>query len=322
MINDFRLTPAFTHSELLLFLDEPTSGLDSQTSWSIIQLLQKLADHGQAILCTIHQPSAQLFSQFNRLLLLAAGGKQIYFGEVGRNSETLISYFERNGARPCGKNENPAEYMLSAIGATPGSSTDVDWHQTWLQSPENEDVKAELDRMKRELPNKASTVDTAGDKASHREFAATFWQQMREVLRRVFQQWWRTPSYIWSKFALCAGSSLFIGFSFFNAGTSVQALQNQLFSIFMLFAVFGQLVQQIMPHFVIQVRALSPSSATLCSKPYRIPFAERPIRGARTACKDIQLESLHAVQHYRRTSLEQSHGDCHLFLLVLSYRIL
>ncbi|KAJ9126946.1 ABC multidrug transporter afr2 [Naganishia onofrii] len=238
--------------ELLLFLDEPTSGLDSQTSWSIVQLLQKLANHGQAILCTVHQPSAQLFSQFNRLLLLAAGGKQIYFGEVGRNAETLISYLERNGARPCGKNENPAEYMLSATGAAPGSTTDVNWHQTWLQSPENEDVRAELDRMKRELPNKASKVDKTGDNTSHQEFAATVWEQTREVLRRVFQQWWRTPSYIWSKFILCAGSSLFIGFSFFNSGTSVQALQNQLFSVFMLFAVFGQLGQQMMPHFILQ----------------------------------------------------------------------
>ncbi|KAI5452128.1 Multidrug resistance protein [Naganishia albida] len=238
--------------ELLLFLDEPTSGLDSQTSWAIIQLLKKLADHGQAILCTVHQPSAQLFSQFNRLLLLAKGGKQIYFGEVGDNSETLISYFERNGARQCGQDENPAEYMLSAIGATPGAKSTVDWHKTWLESPEYESVKAELAQMKRELPNKVSTVDAADDKANHREFAAPFGVQLWEVLRRVFQQWWRTPSYIWSKTALCTFSGLFIGFSFYDAGTSIQSLQNQLFSIFLLFTIFGQLVQQIMPHFVTQ----------------------------------------------------------------------
>lgn len=35
---------------LLLFLDEPTSGLDSQTAWSIVALLRKLANNGQAIL--------------------------------------------------------------------------------------------------------------------------------------------------------------------------------------------------------------------------------------------------------------------------------
>jgi ABC-type multidrug transport system ATPase subunit len=41
--------------KLLLFLDEPTSGLDSQSSWAICAFLRKLADAGQAILCTIHQ---------------------------------------------------------------------------------------------------------------------------------------------------------------------------------------------------------------------------------------------------------------------------
>lgn len=44
--------------KLLLFLDEPTSGLDSQSSWAICSFLRKLADNGQAVLCTIHQPSA------------------------------------------------------------------------------------------------------------------------------------------------------------------------------------------------------------------------------------------------------------------------
>ena len=48
---------------LLIFLDEPTSGLDSQTAWSICKLMRKLADNGQAILCTIHQPSALVLNR-------------------------------------------------------------------------------------------------------------------------------------------------------------------------------------------------------------------------------------------------------------------
>lgn len=65
---------------LLLFVDEPTSGLDSQTSWAILDLLEKLSNAGQSILCTIHQPSAMLFQRFDRLLLLADGGRTVYFG--------------------------------------------------------------------------------------------------------------------------------------------------------------------------------------------------------------------------------------------------
>lgn len=66
--------------ELLVFLDEPTSGLDSQTSWAICDLIEGLKKDGQAIMCTIHQPSAILFQRFDRLLLLQPGGKTVYFG--------------------------------------------------------------------------------------------------------------------------------------------------------------------------------------------------------------------------------------------------
>jgi ATP-binding cassette subfamily G (WHITE) protein 2 (PDR) len=95
---------------LLLFLDEPTSGLDSQSSWAIVSFLRKLADNGQAVLATIHQPSAILFQEFDRLLFLAKGGRTVYFGDIGKNSETLLDYFEANGAEKCGDDENPAEY--------------------------------------------------------------------------------------------------------------------------------------------------------------------------------------------------------------------
>jgi ATP-binding cassette subfamily G (WHITE) protein 2 (PDR) len=91
---------------LLLFLDEPTSGLDSQSSWSICAFLRKLADNGQAVLSTIHQPSAILFQQFDRLLFLAKGGKTVYFGDIGNESMTLLDYFESHGARKCDHAEN------------------------------------------------------------------------------------------------------------------------------------------------------------------------------------------------------------------------
>jgi ABC-type multidrug transport system ATPase subunit len=48
---------------LLLFLDEPTSGLDSNSAYSIVRFLKKLASAGQAIVCTIHQPSSVLIQQ-------------------------------------------------------------------------------------------------------------------------------------------------------------------------------------------------------------------------------------------------------------------
>ncbi len=118
---------------LLLFLDEPTSGLDSQSSWAIVAFLRKLADNGQAVLATIHQPSAILFQEFDRLLFLAKGGKTVYFGDIGHNSETLLNYFESNGAAKCGDDENPAEYSkLVLLCLVPVSNVpSVDNGRSW-----------------------------------------------------------------------------------------------------------------------------------------------------------------------------------------------
>ncbi|KAH7133701.1 ABC-2 type transporter-domain-containing protein [Dactylonectria macrodidyma] len=233
---------------LLLFVDEPTSGLDSQTSWAILDLLEKLSKAGQSILCTIHQPSAMLFQRFDRLLFLAKGGRTVYFGDIGQNSETLVSYFERHGAPHCPKEENPAEWMLGAIGAAPGSSTDVDWHQIWRDSPEYQGVQTELQRLKTE--GSARVVDEHS--SAYNEFATPLWDQLFIVTRRVFEQYWRTPSYLYSKFILCCSVSLFIGLVFLDAPLTIQGLQNQMFAMFNILSIFGQLVQQQMPHFVTQ----------------------------------------------------------------------
>lgn len=98
--------------ELLLFLDEPTSGLDSLAAFNIVRFLRRLADAGQAILCTIHQPSAVLFENFDELLLLKSGGIVVYNGPLGNDSKTLIDYFEQNGGRNCSPHENPAEVCI------------------------------------------------------------------------------------------------------------------------------------------------------------------------------------------------------------------
>lgn len=177
--------------ELLLFLDEPTSGLDSQTSWAILDLLEKLKNSGQAILCTIHQPSAMLFQRFDRLLFLAAGGKTVYFGPVGENSQTMINYFQTNGAFKCPPDANPAEWMLEVIGAAPGSFTDIDWHQVWRSSQEYREVHKELDHLENARPQelaRQATADVQRNKEAYREFAAPFAVQLWEVQKRVFEQ--------------------------------------------------------------------------------------------------------------------------------------
>ncbi|KAF8836544.1 hypothetical protein BDN67DRAFT_992090 [Paxillus ammoniavirescens] len=73
----------------------------------IMAFLCELADNVQAILCTIHQPSAEMFQVFDRLRLLRKGRQTIYFGDIREECSTLLEYFERNGDPHCGPAANP-----------------------------------------------------------------------------------------------------------------------------------------------------------------------------------------------------------------------
>ncbi|KAG9564768.1 putative ABC multidrug transporter, partial [Aureobasidium melanogenum] len=235
--------------KLLLFLDEPTSGLDSQSAWAICAFLRKLADAGQAVLCTIHQPSAVLFQEFDRLLFLAKGGKTVYFGEIGENSRTLLDYFEANGARHCEDDENPAEFMLEIVNAG-SQGQGPDWHEVWKKSDEAKDVQKQIDQLHEESSGRAREREPTKEELS--EFAMPLTSQIWVVTHRVFQQYWRMPQYILAKWTLGTAAGLFIGFSFYKSNNSTQGMQNVIFSAFMVCTIFSSLVQQIMPLFVSQ----------------------------------------------------------------------
>ncbi|GME79306.1 unnamed protein product [[Candida] boidinii] len=184
---------------------------NSQSAWSIVQFLRALADSGQAILCTIHQPSATLFEVFDRLLLLKKGGKTVYFGDIGPNSETMLGYFERQSGVKCGISENPAEYILNCIGAGATASVNQDWHELWTSSPEYAQITAEIEKLHRELPSRPINNDV-GDLSA--KYATTYGEQFTNVLSRTLTQFWRSPVYIRAKFLECVLCAVFVGFSF------------------------------------------------------------------------------------------------------------
>jgi ABC-type multidrug transport system permease subunit len=169
----------------------------------------------------------------------------VYFGDVGRNSRTLLDYFEKNGARKCEDDENPAEYMLDMV-----TDPNVDWHEHWKNSSEFAAVKNELHIIYNDEKPNATEVLQEEDSLS--EFAMPFFSQLSSVTTRVFQQYWRTPSYIYAKFMLCIAAGLFIGFSFYDANVTQQGMQNVLYSLFMVASIFSTVVQQIQPYFVTQ----------------------------------------------------------------------
>jgi len=79
----------------LLFVDEPTSGLSSTDSENVVALLKEQALKGKLVLSTIHQPSSELFKQFDHLIVLDRGGYPVYSG----NPIDAITYFKKQAGR-------------------------------------------------------------------------------------------------------------------------------------------------------------------------------------------------------------------------------
>ncbi|KAL3698091.1 hypothetical protein R1sor_012167 [Riccia sorocarpa] len=71
------------------FMDEPTSGLDARAAAIVMKTVRNTVDTGRTVICTIHQPSIEIFEAFDELLLLKRGGRRIYAGPLRRHSHKL-----------------------------------------------------------------------------------------------------------------------------------------------------------------------------------------------------------------------------------------
>ena len=60
-----------------------TAGLDARAAAIVMRTVRNTVDTGRTVVCTIHQPSIDIFESFDELLLLKRGGRVIYFGDLG-----------------------------------------------------------------------------------------------------------------------------------------------------------------------------------------------------------------------------------------------
>lgn len=234
--------------ELLLFLDEPTSGLDSQSAFNIVRFLKKLAAAGQAILCTIHQPNAALFENFDRLLLLQRGGQCVYFGDIGKDAYVLRDYLKRHGA-VAGKSDNVAEFMLEAVGA--GSRPRVgsrDWADIWNDSPELANVKDTISQLKED---RATAVSQA-DPSMQREYASPFFHQLKIVMKRTNLSFWRSPNYLFTRLFNHVVIALLTGLTYLQLDDSRSSLQYKVFVMFQITVLPALVMSQVEGMYIIK----------------------------------------------------------------------
>jgi ABC-type ATPase involved in cell division len=53
----------------IIFMDEPTSGLDARAAAIVMRTVRNTVDTGRTVVCTIHQPSIDIFEAFDEASL-------------------------------------------------------------------------------------------------------------------------------------------------------------------------------------------------------------------------------------------------------------
>mmetsp|Transcript_16907 Transcript_16907/g.28132 ORF Transcript_16907/g.28132 Transcript_16907/m.28132 type:complete len:618 (+) Transcript_16907:264-2117(+) len=165
----------------LLFLDEPTSGLDSYAAFNVVKTLKGLADQGCNVLCTIHQPSSEIFHTFDKLLLLHAG-TALYSGPVRSLSAELSAYAVSMDAPrfACPPDYNIADHILFLI-QTEEEHTLADLQQTLYKVSHHKSAE--------EFTQSETSLSKTDDSAVSP--AAGFFTQLGELSRREFIGVWR-----------------------------------------------------------------------------------------------------------------------------------
>ncbi len=197
-------------------------------------------------LCTIHQPNALLFENFDRLLLLQRGGECVYFGDVGKDSHVLVEYLERNGA-PVPSSVNPAEFMLEAIGA--GSAKRMggeDWGVKWRNSPEFDEVKLEIKALN------AKALKHSDEKSAEalRSYSTSFGFQFKTILQRTNIALWRNADYQWTRLFSHMAIALITSLTFLQLDDSARSTQYYVFACFIVTVLPALIIAQIEPQYI------------------------------------------------------------------------
>nr|CAB3481630.1 unnamed protein product [Digitaria exilis] len=135
-------------SPSIIFMDEPTTGLDARAAAIVMRTVRKTVDTGRTVVCTIHQPSIEIFESFDevwrtlnaqfgqlQLLLMKRGGQLIYSGLLGPLSSNMIKYFEAiPGVPRIKKGQNPAAWMLDISSHITEYEIGVDYAEIYRNS--------------------------------------------------------------------------------------------------------------------------------------------------------------------------------------------
>ncbi|CAK7326251.1 unnamed protein product [Dovyalis caffra] len=208
----------------IIFMDEPTSGLDARAAAIVMRVAKNIVEIGRTIVCTIHQPSIDIFEAFDELILMKIGGRIIYSGPLGQRSSKVIEYFENVPGVPKIKDKyNPATWMLEVTSESAEADLGVDFGQVYKDSTLYEENKELVKQLSSPTPG-------SNDLHFPTRFPQNGWEQLKACLWKQNLSYWRSPSYNLLRIVFMSFGALLFGLLFWQKGNKIKD-QQDLFNI-------------------------------------------------------------------------------------------
>ncbi|XP_020575297.1 ABC transporter G family member 42-like [Phalaenopsis equestris] len=196
----------------ILFMDEPTSGLDARAAAIVMRTVRNTVNTGRTVVCTIHQPSIDIFESFDELLLLKRGGQVIFSGPLGENSQKLIEYFEEiPGVQKIDDGANPAAWMLETSSVATEAKLKIDFAQIYKSSPLHKRNVVLVGELSKPLPG-------ATDLYFSTEYAQSTYGQFKICVWKYWSIYWRSPGYNLSRLGMAFVTALVLGSIYWKIG--------------------------------------------------------------------------------------------------------
>ncbi|XP_061347196.1 ABC transporter G family member 31-like isoform X2 [Gastrolobium bilobum] len=203
----------------IIFMDEPTSGLDARAAAIVMRTVRNTVDTGRTVVCTIHQPSIDIFEAFDELILMKRGGRIIYGGKLGVQSQIMIDYFQGiSGIPPIPSGYNPATWVLEVTTPATEERIDADFAEIYKNSEQFRGVEASILQFGQPpAGSEPLKFDSTYSQNLLQQFFLCLWKQ-----NLVY---WRSPPYNAMRIYFTTISAVIFGTVFWDVGSKRASTQ-------------------------------------------------------------------------------------------------
>lgn len=178
----------------------------------VVSSLKRAAKQGLTVICTIHQPSREVFLAFDNLLLLKKGGICVYNGSIANLNGYLSSAGDSYAIQ---KEANPADHALDIFCGPLGVGED------WVQKYKSSSMcKNALESVNNTSSSSEIKVELTPKKFSY---------ELYLVLQRQMVAHWRTTSYMALRFWWTIVACLLVSLVYFKSGEEVVQIVSAIF---------------------------------------------------------------------------------------------